>query len=94
MMFVILFVAQLEPFVDKGPLWQQHLDGQTCDEYWWTNLLYINNFYPTNAKDSVSKYLTRGWFPPHSFSVSTNEDNFPHWRPTCLVDLLRRTAVY
>jgi hypothetical protein len=54
MMFVILFVVQLEPFMDKGPLWQKHLDHQTCDDYWWTNLLYINNFYPTNvAADSV-----------------------------------------
>ena len=53
-MFVILFIVQLEPFVDKGPLWQQHLDRETCDDYWWTNLLYINNFYPTNvARDSV-----------------------------------------
>ncbi|XP_028392820.1 nose resistant to fluoxetine protein 6-like [Dendronephthya gigantea] len=58
MMFVILFVVQLEPFVDKGPLWQQHLNKQTCDEYWWTNLLYINNFYPTNpATDSCLSWL-------------------------------------
>ncbi|CAB4011959.1 nose resistant to fluoxetine 6-like [Paramuricea clavata] len=48
MMFVILFVVQLEPFVDKGPLWQRHVDEQKCDNYWWTNLLYISNFYPTN----------------------------------------------
>ena len=48
MMFVILFVVQLEPFVDKGPLWQRHVDEQKCDDYWWTNLLYISNFYPTN----------------------------------------------
>jgi hypothetical protein len=54
LMFVILFIVQLEPFVDKGPLWQRHLDLQNCDDNWWTNLLYINNFYPTNvAADSV-----------------------------------------
>jgi hypothetical protein len=54
LMFVILFIVQLEPFVDKGPLWQRHLDIQNCDDNWWTNLLYINNFYPTNvAADSV-----------------------------------------
>ena len=58
-MFVILFAVQLKPFVDKGPLWQQHVDNEKCGENWWTNLLYINNFYPTNiAADSVSLVST------------------------------------
>ena len=30
-----------------------------CDKYWWTNLLYINNFYPKNANDQC---LGWGWY--------------------------------
>lgn len=60
LMFVILFVVNLEPFIDKGPLWELHNELQACDEYWWTNLLYINNFYPTNpAKGSVMSTTDR-----------------------------------
>ena len=26
-----------------------------CDKYWWSNIMYINNFYPTSFNDSVSE---------------------------------------
>lgn len=30
---------------------------QPCKDYWWTNLLYINNFYPTGMAEEVIMLL-------------------------------------
>eukprot|EP01102_Stenamoeba_stenopodia_P013201 TRINITY_DN4252_c0_g1_i1.p1 TRINITY_DN4252_c0_g1~~TRINITY_DN4252_c0_g1_i1.p1 ORF type:complete len:656 (-),score=116.58 TRINITY_DN4252_c0_g1_i1:75-2042(-) len=48
-MFVLFLWWQLSPYFVKGPLWFLHTPriDQTCGPYWWTNLLYINNFWPT-----------------------------------------------
>lgn len=45
-MFVILFYANLNAFLGEGPLWYGSQVRTPCDSYWWTNLLYINNFHP------------------------------------------------
>ena len=34
------------PHVGSGPLWFVD-DVSNCEKYWFTNILYINNFYPT-----------------------------------------------
>lgn len=47
-MFVLLFYDKLNGFLGDGPLWYQAQAKNPCDKYWWTNLLYINNFYPTS----------------------------------------------
>ena len=31
--------------VGSGPLWS-YAEVRQCEKYWWTNILYINNFYP------------------------------------------------
>ena len=36
------------PHVGSGPLWLFMDDVNHCEKYWWTNILYINNFYPTS----------------------------------------------
>ena len=54
-MFVLLFFDKMTPFLGEGPMWYTLQAGNTCDSYWWTNLLYINNFYPT--KFSISVWL-------------------------------------
>ena len=33
--------------VGSGPLWS-FADVRLCEQYWWTNILYINNFYPVS----------------------------------------------
>lgn len=45
---VIVFFIQLLPYMGYGPMWST-VDNYAadCGEYWWTNLLYINNFYPS-----------------------------------------------
>ena len=34
------------PHVGSGPLWFFMDEISYCEKYWWTNILYINNFYP------------------------------------------------
>ena len=47
------------PYVRSGPLWF-YIDVRHCENYWWTNILYINNFYPASSIDiclDVTWYL-------------------------------------
>jgi peptidoglycan/LPS O-acetylase OafA/YrhL len=48
-LFVLFLWWQLSPYFVKGPLWFLHTPRieATCGTYWWTNVLYINNFWPT-----------------------------------------------
>ena len=52
-MFVLLFYDKLTGFLGEGPIWFEMQTNPPCDKYWWTNLLYINNFYPTSDQASV-----------------------------------------
>ena len=48
--FATFFSFKILPYMGSGPLWffnNVHL----CEKYWWANILYINNFYPTNYLD-------------------------------------------
>lgn len=47
-MFVILFYHNLMKFLGDGPFWYGIQQPTTCGKYWWTNLLYINNFHPNS----------------------------------------------
>jgi peptidoglycan/LPS O-acetylase OafA/YrhL len=59
--FIILFYTTLTPLMIYGPFSYLYRGMKTdlCDKYWWTNLLYINNFYPTNANNQC---LGWGWY--------------------------------
>ncbi|XP_074616380.1 nose resistant to fluoxetine protein 6-like [Acropora palmata] len=50
-MFAVLFFSNLYAFLGDGPVWFRNQNSTACDEYWWTNLLYINNFYPTSLNE-------------------------------------------
>ena len=52
-MFAILFYSNLYAFLGEGPYWFIRQNSTSCEKYWWTNLLYINNFYPTHLGDEV-----------------------------------------
>ncbi|XP_050533851.1 nose resistant to fluoxetine protein 6-like isoform X2 [Daktulosphaira vitifoliae] len=43
---VMAFTAQLLPHFGNGPFWQQKTwnEANLCKDYWWTNILFINNF--------------------------------------------------
>ncbi|XP_066933871.1 nose resistant to fluoxetine protein 6-like [Clytia hemisphaerica] len=56
--YLIFFYAFLFPVLSEGPYWGFENVG-LCRKYWWTNLLYINNFYPTNILDMCINW---GWY--------------------------------
>jgi len=50
--FILMFANFFAPTVGSGPHYaniEKALAG--CTNYWWTNVLYINNIYPTNYED-------------------------------------------
>jgi peptidoglycan/LPS O-acetylase OafA/YrhL len=51
--FLLFFWWTLTVYLGSGPLWQSSAGPrrQACSKYWWTNLLYINNFYPWKLGD-------------------------------------------
>ena len=44
--FTLFLNFKILPYVGSGPLWYIR-NVASCEKYWWTNILYINNFYPT-----------------------------------------------
>ncbi|XP_070536861.1 nose resistant to fluoxetine protein 6-like [Ptychodera flava] len=59
LLFTILFWMYIKPWLGQGPVWYAMTDQSSCEKYWWTNLLYINNFYPT---ESVSGCISWTWY--------------------------------
>lgn len=57
-MFLIMLFIYLVPFWGEGPLWTEYLSHHPhCRQYWWTNLLYINNFVPSHfTKVSICQF--------------------------------------
>ncbi|XP_071813468.1 nose resistant to fluoxetine protein 6-like isoform X2 [Apostichopus japonicus] len=46
MAVTMLFYVFITPYFGHGPFAQTLSAREDCPKYWWTNLLYINNFYP------------------------------------------------
>lgn len=65
-MFCILFAYYAAPFMGQGVLWNmQRPDGSSCvdntgaapcNKYWWTNLLFIQNFIPAYTASGTTCY--------------------------------------
>ena len=57
-MLVLLVATVILPLVYTGPLWP--VEGLAvmgnCRKWWWTNLLYINNF--VDANELVSSFIS------------------------------------
>jgi len=58
---IILFYTTLSPYLIVGPFAHLYRQQKTdlCDRYWWSNLLYLNNFYPS---DSSEQCFGWGWY--------------------------------
>ncbi|GFX67757.1 nose resistant to fluoxetine protein 6 [Trichonephila clavipes] len=55
-MFLIACIY-LIPYLGSGPVWKETVvDGLTekCKNYWWANLVYINNFLPNAEMVSLN----------------------------------------
>jgi peptidoglycan/LPS O-acetylase OafA/YrhL len=62
-LFVVGFGACLGPMIGGGPFWD--LFSKTmkpCETLWWTNLVFINNFYPSGSFEE--KCMGWTWFVP------------------------------
>lgn len=48
---IILFYASVFYKAGSGPLWDSFIgvERDSCRSFWWTNLLYINNYVPTES---------------------------------------------
>ena len=45
------FNAALADYLGSGPMWPLTFDPNgACHKYWWTNLLYINNFFSDSTQ--------------------------------------------
>ena len=54
--FLLFFWWTLTVYLGSGPEWslvvgEGSANYKACSKYWWTNLLYINNFYPWKLGD-------------------------------------------
>lgn len=63
-----LFVFwKLTPHLGTGPWWEHvnyYISLRQCQTLWWTNLLYLNNFYPTVYDEQCmgwSWYMANDW---------------------------------
>ncbi|XP_071814746.1 nose resistant to fluoxetine protein 6-like isoform X1 [Apostichopus japonicus] len=45
----MLFYIYITPYFGHGPYAEALSVRSSCPKYWWTNLLYINNFYPISG---------------------------------------------
>ena len=52
--YLLFFSTYIGPILGSGPNWFANSphspQAENCVSYWWTNLLYINNFYPKMEK--------------------------------------------
>ncbi|KAJ3439218.1 o-acyltransferase [Anaeramoeba flamelloides] len=68
MIFGILFAWKILYYMGSGPVFttfQNRMDN-TCKKYWWTDVLFINNYYPT---DYESQCLGQLWYLANDFQM-------------------------
>lgn len=66
-----IFALYIVPLLGAGPVWNNYeeLVMKPCKEYWWTNLLYVNNIVPSNGSFD-DKCMPWAWFIPCMVQVS------------------------
>lgn len=61
----LLFALFLVPMLGAGPIWSNYEQSVMlpCQNYWWTNVLLVNNIVPMNASFD-QKCMPWAWFIP------------------------------
>ena len=57
--FILFFFWTLIVHLGNGPMWRATFGNdlqKNCQKYWWTNILYINNFYPWKLRDKCMEW--------------------------------------
>ncbi|KAI5738450.1 hypothetical protein M8J77_007250 [Diaphorina citri] len=56
--FVIFFYMYMLPHMNDGPLWRDIIgrESNRCQKNWWSNLLYINNYYHEDEQCMVQSW--------------------------------------
>jgi len=64
----MFFYMFLSIHFGHGPLWPRYeaLVSNTCGKYWWTNVLYINNFVPHEYENQCMLW---GWYLAVDFQL-------------------------
>ena len=61
-MFVTFLVWAFQGYGQEGPLWFEEDESSAgCADYWWTNLIFLNNFLPNGKRSyclAVSWYMS------------------------------------
>ena len=61
-MACLLLLVYFLPLMGFGPIWKNFATlVEPCQTKWWTNMIWVNNFYPANFDD---KCLPWTWFLP------------------------------
>ena len=56
MLFMMFYVCLMRYWYN-GPMWPVENDlGKTCGDYWWRNLLYINNFFKASEAVRIRSF--------------------------------------
>lgn len=58
--FLLLVYWKLFPYLGFGPVWNTGVVEpvkEVCDKYWWSTMLYVQNFYPKELGDECMAWL-------------------------------------
>jgi hypothetical protein len=58
--YTMVLIMYVMPFIGTGPIYAKMMDDfflNSCQSYWWTNLILINNFYPWDNDFSCGAHL-------------------------------------
>lgn len=58
--YTMVLIMYIMPFVGSGPIYAKIMDDffyEGCKDYWWTNLILINNFYPWNINSTCGAHF-------------------------------------
>jgi len=65
-LFIMFFAMYVFPFMGSGPAFRSEMGSlfDNCNSYWWSNLLFINNFIPFGMNDQCIGWV---WYLANDF---------------------------